>query len=501
MSWLKVLRETPKWVVVTTVVVLIAMIYLGIINNYLKFAAEVEAGLYDDQYSTIWDIKSPAMPTMNQTNVIHVVGVVICIILGFMCMLLGITRSINKLDGTTSYLMAAFLVLFTLNTLSRIDSITIYFFAIEPRVLFINRWVTYFIYPFPFFLYIFYNLRSSFYKWTWPLFFLPVANSIAIWLTHIILRLPFEIVGGWHTAFTVICIIILMAVGFFGAVQKKSIWYTRVISLIWLIWLGSVIIRTLLGYQYIQHNEVIINIIISALVTVCYLVFTGSRELFTYKSHMQMLETKNGLLLDSYLNIESYISQIAFIKHEMRNHLLAINILLNEGDHERLILYLASIQDAYIMPAEPVFCGHKLIQSMLGHARQRAYQIGIDLSIEVTMLPQISITDADIVSLLMNLLNNALESCERISSPDKRWITVDINCRGPYLYVSVKNALYHEILHSKSNNLVTTKKDSTFHGYGVSVVKNVAKKYDGFTSFEYKGNSFIAEAALRVVVL
>jgi hypothetical protein len=495
MRWLKVLRETPRWVLIATVIALIVMIYLGIINNYIKFSAMSQTASADVQYPTIRNNLSPAKPAETETTVSRVAGAIICVILGFICLLLGITRSINKLDGKTSYLMAAFLVLFTLNLLSSIDTIAAFF---KPTPLFIIRWVSFFVYPFPFFLYIYYNMRPSFYKWTWPLFFLPVANTIATWAAHLTVDFPFEIANPWHSAFAVSCFIVLLAFGFFGAVEKSSIWFTRIISLQWLFWLFSAGIRVMLGYQYRQIIEVIINMIISAFVAVCYLVFTGSRELFTYKSHTHMLETKNGLLLESYQNIESYINQIAFMKHEMRNHLIAIKMLLDDGDNDRLIKCLTGIQDSYLMPDEPVFCGHRLIQSILGHTRARAHQIDIKISFEVAALPPVSLADADAVSLLMNLLNNALESCENIASPEKRWINVNIHCRAPYLYISVKNALNHDIL-TGNGKLTTTKTDSAFHGYGISIVNDVVKRYDGIATFEYNGDTFIAEVALPVV--
>ena len=93
-------------------------------------------------------------------------------------------------------------------------------------------------------------------------------------------------------------------------------------------------------------------------------------KLLNYKSDMQMLETKNGLLLENYQNIESFIKQIALMKHEMLNHLLAIKILLDSGEYERLAQYLADIQDTYLIDSAPILCGHRLIQSILGHANQ-----------------------------------------------------------------------------------------------------------------------------------
>ena len=495
MGWLKVVRETPRWMIVIAFAVFILVFYLGIVRNHFEFTTENLNEPSDNKYPAIRDKLSPFIPAMEYTNIIYAAGVIICVILGLICLLLGIARSINKLDGKTSYLMAAFLVLFAINTFTAIDALTIY---MKPAAIFHIRWVSYFIYPFPFFLYIFVNLRPSFYKWSWLLFFLPVLNSIAVWIAHLTVGMPFEKAGELHTVLAVNCFIILLTLSFFGAVQKRSIWYTRVISLIWLIWLGSVLIRIPMERQYRMHDEVIVTIIICAIVTVCYLLFTGSKELFTYQTHIKTLETRNNLLLENYQNIEAYSRQNALMKHEMHNHLLAIKLLLDEKQNERLAQYLADIQDTYLTPAEPVFCGHHLIQSMLGHTRQKAQQLAITTDIEVAPLPPMSLSDADAVSLLMNLLNNAIECCEKINPPDIRWIRIHIKCKEPYLYISVENAL-DPGTKPRNGSFATTKKDASFHGYGVSIVRDVAKKYNGFATFEYNEDSFTAEAALNVI--
>jgi len=223
------------------------------------------------------------------------------------------------------------------------------------------------------------------------------------------------------------------------------------------------------------------------------------RKLFAYKSNKQILEAKNALLLENYEGIESFINQIVSVNHEAHNHLLAIKILLDDGEYDRLAKYLTDILGSHHLATEPIFCGHRLIQSILGHANQRAHLIGVETKFEVSKLPPMSITDADAVSMLMNLLNNALEACENVQPPDKRWITVAIKFRAPYLYISVKNALCGEI-RSKNGIIATTKKDVAFHGYGTSIVREIAKKYDGFATFKHTEDSFSAEAALRVIV-
>ena len=86
-----------------------------------------------------------------------------------------------------------------------------------------------------------------------------------------------------------------------------------------------------------------------------------------------------------------------------------------------------------------------------------------------------------------------------MSTPYNRSIQVTIiKCRAPYLCISVENASYNEAK-PKNSKLGTTKKDAALHGYGISIVQDVAKKYNGFATLECLGDAFVAEAALRVV--
>ena len=209
----------------------------------------------------------------------------------------------------------------------------------------------------------------------------------------------------------------------------------------------------------------------------------------------QAMEIKNEFLLENYAALESHFTQIARVKHETRHHLFAIRALLENREYERLAGYLSDVQDDFAEIEEPVACGSRVIQAVLGHAARRAREMGFAIEFEVLPLPPLSVPDADLVSLFMNLLDNALESCAGIQNPENRRIKVRLKYRPPYLCLSVVNARQGTI-RADGDAYRSAKGGSLTHGHGIAIVRKTAEKHGGFASFAHTEDTFTAEAAL-----
>jgi len=501
MKQMKVWRETPKWLVFATMVVLAILIYVGIVDPIFapEFDPQINYLIQLYRVAPLWgvgtfEVDESMVRAFNEP----IVRADLCMLLGLVCLLLGIMRSINKLDGKTCYLTALFLLLFSTSSVPVLDMVADIF---EPQtIIYIHR-VSYFTYPIALFIFFFYIMRPSLYKWIWPLVFLPSAYSIAVWIAYLTVEGQFQIAAWLYTEFAAICFAIFLIVGMFGAAQKSLLWFMRVVSAYWGIWIISNAIMAQVGNRpFIRHGEFENGVVISAVIIVCYLVFTGTKELFTYKSEAKALDDRNAAIIETYKNLEMYMSQIARIKHETRNQFIALKMMSGNGEYQRIDRYLEDILDSYPEPVDLIPCGNRLIQSILGHNAGRARQMGFEISFDIATLPPLSISDADVVSLMMNVLNNALESCEKVHPSEKRWIAVSLEHRGSYLHISVKNALGGE-LKQHGNKYASTKKEKVFHGHGLKIIQGIAEKYGGFADFEHTEDSFHARVALSVVAI
>lgn len=101
---------------------------------------------------------------------------------------------------------------------------------------------------------------------------------------------------------------------------------------------------------------------------------------------------------------------------------------------------------------------------------------------KIEVFSTLPFTDREIISLFGNLLDNALEACEKINDKE-RWIKIKIKKKNLLLYIEIANAL-EEMPKQIQKEFVSNKKDNGLHGYGMKNIQDIVKKYDGI--FEYK---------------
>ena len=83
----------------------------------------------------------------------------------------------------------------------------------------------------------------------------------------------------------------------------------------------------------------------------------------------------------------------------------------------------------------------------------------------------------DLSILIGNALDNAIESVEKISNPDKRLIHVSVNRQKGFLRIRVENCYEGDIRFVAG--LPSTRKDARYHGYGMKSIRSVVEKYNG----------------------
>lgn len=126
---------------------------------------------------------------------------------------------------------------------------------------------------------------------------------------------------------------------------------------------------------------------------------------------------------------------------------------------------------------------------ILNSKKKQADSEGIDFSIGSNMIGDVPFKDGETISLLGNLLDNAIEACERIKSTEK-WVTIRINRRYCLLYIEIENSI-EEHPKEKNHRLISCKSEKEVHGYGLKNVRQIVDRYDGTYSYQIKENSFL----------
>ena len=220
------------------------------------------------------------------------------------------------------------------------------------------------------------------------------------------------------------------------------------------------------------------------------LYFTG--DILEKEEEMQNLRlfqerTRNQMAV--YQNMRrSYEQQRKFL-HDYKNQLTCIQGLLAEGKEEETAGYVAKLAGSLKKSADTVNANHTVVNVVLNQKYRYAEEKGIAMVLAVNDLSGLTMEDEDLVTLLVNLLDNAIEACEKQTS---KYIEVDINEVKKMILIKIVNSYNGE----KIDTSVTSKKEKTMHGIGIKNVKKIVAKYKGAYDMECEDDEVVTTVTM-----
>lgn len=196
------------------------------------------------------------------------------------------------------------------------------------------------------------------------------------------------------------------------------------------------------------------------------------------------LQTENYMALE-----KSYRSQRA-ASHEFKHQLGLIRDLLAEGRPEEAQRYIDQLQGQQNARIFAVNSGNPIVDAIFNEKYQRAKEQGIDIRFQVNDLSKLSIPTDDLVVLLSNLLDNAIEACLRL--PEGRTIVCSL-IREEDLLLSIRNT--SPAVQIENGKIETCKEPKAEHGFGLAAVRSVLTRLEGEYVMDYSEPwfSFVAE--------
>ena len=194
---------------------------------------------------------------------------------------------------------------------------------------------------------------------------------------------------------------------------------------------------------------------------------------------------------------ERFYARIRRLKHEMRGHMSNIKALAGQGEYESLSDYISKMDESISGFALTLQTGNPVTDVIVGDARRRSLDLGVRFQAEFHY-PDPGAYDAfDVGIILQNLLQNAVEACEKVSEGE-RFIALTGKRKGRFFLIEVKNSFAGEAVFGQDGLPVTTKKeDVPMHGLGLSNVRRVAEKYMGELELKAERQVFSAAVLLQ----
>lgn len=203
-----------------------------------------------------------------------------------------------------------------------------------------------------------------------------------------------------------------------------------------------------------------------------------SRAFAAQEAQAQALRLKNKLTEESYRELKAQTARTADLRHEWRHQLTALDCLCRQKDYAGIEALVSDVLKKQ-KEAEPIpFTDNQTVNVILQDTAAKAAGLGIHFRADTDVPASLPIPDADLCSLLMNMLDNALEAAAALPEPGRRFISIRIRLIKQYqLAVKCENSFAGSLKRDSGGNLLTTKSDPLSHGFGLRQMDAVAHKY------------------------
>ena len=233
----------------------------------------------------------------------------------------------------------------------------------------------------------------------------------------------------------------------------------------------------------------------------CFLVSAMSqlRSIAAREAQIEALSARESMAQEQLAVVRESDESLRRMRHETMNHYIVLQKLSQAGAWDRLEKYLDGLlSDVEAVPAM-AYVSHPAINAVLTTILARAQKLGIKAEHEVSAPDTLPFPDTELCTVLMNLLQNALDANALAPEGAEKWLRVSIHIRGAHLYIGVENPRFGPVNYDKKTGLChTTKADRTVHGYGLKAVQAIAQKYQSELLLEFPTGLFSAATALQM---
>ena len=172
------------------------------------------------------------------------------------------------------------------------------------------------------------------------------------------------------------------------------------------------------------------------------------------------------------------------LTHDFNNHLIAIKAIA--GDNRRLAEYADRLIRDNTDKINVVSSNNIIVDTLVNQKLSGARARGISMSFEINDLSDMAVSDRDMVVILSNALDNAVEAAR---TTGRKYVKLKILNDEYRTMVSVINS--SAPVEIGPDGLVkTSKRDSEKHGYGMRNIKNTADRYGGIMAADFQGGLF-----------
>lgn len=211
------------------------------------------------------------------------------------------------------------------------------------------------------------------------------------------------------------------------------------------------------------------------------------------EEHNRFLEQQ----AEQYVTLHNHMEQTRRLRHDFRHLVHALSALAEQNDLDSVKHYLKTyeLEQSAVLDGMRPFCKNAALNALFGHYMAMAREAGIVTDWQIFLPEPLTISELDLLSILGNLLENAVAGC-RTAPEDRRRFSLSVQVmEQDSLYIVSSNSFDGHLI-KESGNLRSSK--GYGHGIGLYSIRTLAEKYHGMAQFSNTDKEFCMDIVLKL---
>lgn len=187
------------------------------------------------------------------------------------------------------------------------------------------------------------------------------------------------------------------------------------------------------------------------------------------------------------------------LRHDMKNHLACIKILVDEEKREEVKNYIEELHLEVGKLDSDVQTNISMVDAIISSKKERAKEKGIKIEIDGKLPNANNIKAIDWCKIFANALDNAIEALEELNEQYDKTVYISMKQNTNFLLISWEN-LCKEVAIQKDGKIFSRKKDQDNHGFGIANIKSAVENYGGDVHINWIQNEDIWKFTLEILL-
>lgn len=232
-------------------------------------------------------------------------------------------------------------------------------------------------------------------------------------------------------------------------------------------------------------------ILAAALIIVCNILCWYFFTRRYMEAHVARFEQE--LIGRHYAEVDAMYRKMRGWRHDYHNHIQALKVCLSQREYGQMEEFLNQV-DASLSEVDRVIkTGNVMLDAIVNSKLSLIRERNIAVDCTAYVPAQMSVRAIDLCALLGNLLDNAMEACQKVEKQEDRFIRIYMDVIKGQLYVCITNAMNGKV-RTRGGFYLSDKAGA--HGFGIGRIDRIVEQYKGYVNRQSEDGVFSTEVML-----